>query len=242
MKALLYPGCMTALRYPHIEVSTKNVLEKLGYQVLQLDHLVCCGSCILESVDRLRWLSFSSYILAQAESLKCDLVVNTCGTCTSTISKVRENLLEDAEALAKVNVKLSKLGLKLSRPPNVLHITEILHRELRRLSKQSQNKGLAIVQNACNLTMTKRVPFNALSELVEAAGYKVVKHECSNICCGGSSMATKREVFEKFVSKHLKCFNGLTPDLIVVSCSTSYMAYVEMGFADKVRFVSELFA
>ncbi|RLE48884.1 MAG: hypothetical protein DRJ31_06290 [Candidatus Methanomethylicota archaeon] len=242
MRVLLYPGCMAALRYPHIEVSTKEILGKLGHQVFQLDHIICCGSCILESVNRMQWLSFASYILAQAEALRCDLIVTTCGTCTSTISKVREALLEDSEDLNQINAKLSKLNLKLSKPPNVHHITELLHQELHRLSRSRQNKGTAFIQNACNLTMTGRLPLSALAELVEAAGYEVIKHECSNICCGGSNIVTRREVFDMLAEKHYKCFDGQNPDIIVVSCSTSYMAFVEMGFADKVKFVSELFS
>ena len=123
LRYAFYPGCLVLQRMPQYELSTKRVLARLGITLHDLDQACCCGAPVVESFTD-QWLHLAAYNLALAEQSGLD-VLTVCGSCTNTLLRARA-ALQDPAARDRANGRLSPLGLRVTAPPQVKHLLQVL--------------------------------------------------------------------------------------------------------------------
>ena len=96
-KYAFYLGCIMPNRYPAIEKSTRYVMEKLGYELLDMERAACCPAPgVLRSFDKADWMVAAARNLCIAEKMDVDLLT-VCNGCFGTLQEVNEHLHQDLE-------------------------------------------------------------------------------------------------------------------------------------------------
>jgi len=190
-----FPGCLIPARYPAMEFAIRQVLPKLGIEVVDLPGASCCPDPIyFKSKDKLSWLSVAARNLCLAEELGLDIFTN-CSGCTETLSEAY-HLLQDQELRAKVNKRLKRIGKEYQGTIRVRHIVTLLRDvvgyEAIEDSVVRPLEGMKMaIHYGCHLLKPSHImevddPNNpsVLENLVRAMGATPVRHNNWYLCCG----------------------------------------------------------
>lgn len=198
-RMILYPGCLVLSRFHEYELASRQILNKLGIKVLDMEEFCCCGSSLVPGV-RDDWINLPAYSLAQAERLGVD-IVTLCGSCTNTFLRVNLALERDPNLLERANSRLEKLGLRYNGRTQVRHIAEILvdHRDEIRESVVCPLNYTIALSHPCQIMrpseiIPKQNPLNfrAVREIVSALGVEVVDYPAEWDCCGSTILLSDK--------------------------------------------------
>ena len=128
MRYALYLGCWIRTELYNIEMSTREVMARLGVELIDIPGFSCCGYP-LRSMNVPTMLYLSARNLALAEKTGLDLFA-LCNGCHASISEVKHALDSDPELAKKVNENLAMEGLEYRGSSRVLHLIEILNNEV----------------------------------------------------------------------------------------------------------------
>jgi heterodisulfide reductase subunit B len=190
-----FPGCLIPARFPAMEFAIRQVLPKVGIQIVDLEGESCCPDPIyFKSKDKLAWLSVAARNLTLAEDQGLDIFTN-CSGCTATLSEAY-HLLKDPELREKVNHRLARIGREYKGTSRVRHIVTLLRDEAGydavRESVVRPLDGMRIaIHYGCHLLKPSKImavddPNNptVMENLVEALGATPVRHRNWYLCCG----------------------------------------------------------
>jgi heterodisulfide reductase subunit B len=128
LKYALYLGCWIKTELYNIEMSTREVMARLGVELVDLPGFSCCGYP-LRSLNMPTMLYLSARNLALAEKQGLDLFA-LCNGCHASISEVKHALDLDPALVKKVNESLAMEGLEYKGSSRVLHLIEMLNNEV----------------------------------------------------------------------------------------------------------------
>lgn len=126
MKYAIYPGCTIQTEQFGYEASVREVLPKLGVELVDMEGSNCCGYPAFSSISTLGWLYLSARDLAIADNLGLD-VLPLCNGCHLSFIETKHNLKGNPDVRGFINENLEKEGLKYTGDVNVIHIIELLH-------------------------------------------------------------------------------------------------------------------
>ena len=126
MKYALYPGCTIQSEQYGFEASVREVLPKLGVELLDMDGSSCCGFPALSSFSKMGWLYLTARNLAIAEDMGLDLLP-LCNGCHLSFIETKHFLDEDLELAGNINRNLEKEELRYRGSVKVVHLLEVLH-------------------------------------------------------------------------------------------------------------------
>jgi len=220
-----FPGCLARTKLPHIEVSVRRVLERLGIGLEDDARFTCCPDpVVFRSSSRSDWLSLA------ARNLSLDgekPIVTLCPGCASSLSEARHLLSEDPGSRTDAAARIGKLGLDLNLPP-VSHFLEILFDEERMKEIAAGVKrrldGLRIACHyGCHLTRpSDAVDFDdpekprCLDELVALVGAESITYEDKYLCCGRPSL--DEETSTGILERKLSAMKEAGAQAIVLAC------------------------
>ena len=124
-------GCIMPNRYPAIEKATKYVMEKLGYEILEMERASCCPAPgVFRSFNKVDWMVAGARNICIAEKLDAD-ILTVCNGCFGTLQEINKHLKENEEHRILVNEKLKLIGdYEFKGTIDVRHVTEVLGYEV----------------------------------------------------------------------------------------------------------------
>ena len=89
-----YKGCLASLSAKELDTSTKALAPKLGYELLELDSVTCCGAGDIHEAEPDYYLHLNARILAYAAATGADTLMTVCNVCTLNLRQANYQLLE----------------------------------------------------------------------------------------------------------------------------------------------------
>lgn len=229
-KAVLFPGCLILYRFPEYEVSARNVLKHLGYEVKNLPQTLCCGS-YLEGLHP-QWYVFTAYNLALAEQAGGPMIT-LCGGCTNTLKRVQNLLRLDSDLKVKVNKKLRPYQLEIKENSvEIKHIIQVL------TEHQSLVKDQIVRPLSCKIAavhpcqafrpgslMNFDDPMKPLSlrTLITLIGANPVEYPMEYDCCGSSLYLNEPNSGLLLGKQRIEEVRKSGADLLLTACGNCHL-------------------
>jgi len=239
MTFAFFLGCIMPNRYPQIEKATIYVMEKLGYEILDMEKAACCPAPgVFRSFVKADWMVFGARNLCIAEKMDAD-ILTVCNGCFGTLQEINKHLKEDENLRAQVNEKLKELGdYEFQGTINVRHIAEVLGYEVgpwgiediieRKLDLK------AAVHYGCHFlkpTMIREIESSEnpsiIEEFIEALGVKSVRFNEQLTCCGagGGVKAYDGDASMTIFGEKMKNIDAVKPDIILDICPFCHLQF-----------------
>ncbi|TFF63510.1 MAG: CoB--CoM heterodisulfide reductase subunit B [Promethearchaeota archaeon] len=232
-------GCIMPNRYPQIEKSTKYVMEKLGYNLLDMERASCCPAPgVFRSFNKVDWMVAAARNLVIAEKLDAD-ILTVCNGCFGTLQEVNKHLKENESHRIKINEKLAQLGqYEFKGTIEVRHIAEVLGYEIGSWGIEDEivrrvNLKAAIHYGCHFLKPTKIRQIDSsegptiLEEFVEALGVQSVRFKEQLTCCGagGGVKAYDGDSSMTIFGEKMEHIDEVKPDIILDICPFCHLQF-----------------
>jgi heterodisulfide reductase subunit B len=125
MKYALYPGCVMPTEQYAYEISVREILPKLGVELVDVKGFSCCGEP-LKSVNQMLTLSLSARNLAIAEKQGLDIYA-PCPMCHLALTECKRIIDSDQDMNERINKFLEDEGLSYTETVNLVDTVELLH-------------------------------------------------------------------------------------------------------------------
>ena len=121
MKYALYPGCVMPTEQYAYELSIREVLPKLGIELVDLKGFGCCGEP-LKSVNQMLTLSLAARNIAIAEKENLD-IFSPCPMCHLALSEAKRILDNDPAMRERINSHLKDEDLVYSGTSDIVPVS-----------------------------------------------------------------------------------------------------------------------
>ena len=236
-KYALFLGCMIPNRYPNIEASIRNVMPRLGVELVDMEGASCCPAPgVIRSFSNKFWLAAGARNITIAEDLGCDILTG-CNGCYGTLRETNETLKHNETRIEWVNKILKEAGAKeYQGTVDIRHLVEALYIDFgpSKIAEFVENPlpFRVAVHYGCHIVkpsdirrwgVTENPRF--LDELVEATGAKSVDYKDKNMCCGagGGVRSSNLAVATDMVREKLNNIKAAGVDCIVDCCPFCHM-------------------
>lgn len=235
MKYALYPGCVMPTEQYAYEMSIREVLPKLGVDLVDLKGFSCCGEP-LKSVNQMLTLSLSARNLALAEKEGLDIFA-PCPMCHLALSECKRVLDNDPKMFERVNKFLADEGLSYKASSNIVTTIDLLHdivgiEKIKELVKNSLKNLKIATHYGCHTIRPSEIGRPDASEnpekmdrILEAIGAKSEYYPEKLDCCGGLLTANKPESALTKTGQKLKSVQEQGFDCFVDSCPWCHRQY-----------------
>jgi heterodisulfide reductase subunit B len=228
MKLAFYPGCtVESEQYAH-EMSARQVLPKLGIQLIDVDGFNCCGYP-LKNISLPAWSYLSARNLALAEKLGLD-VLPLCNGCNLSFREVGHYLEKNPDLKEHVKKQLSSEGLPFTGKAKSRHILEVLHDTIGVEKIQSAVsrplKGLKLATHyGCHALRPGEIEIlddsedpRYLEELIAPLGAKAEDYPERLDCCGQGLAITTGKTALTISGAKLKAIQDRGFDAVITVC------------------------
>jgi heterodisulfide reductase subunit B len=232
----LYLGCTVPVRGLNYEMSARQVAQRLGIELVDIDGFACCGFPA-KPLDWKAGLLMAARNLALAEAQELD-VMTLCSACTGTLTEANHRLREDAELRDWANEQLADLGHEYRGTAQVRHYARVLYEEV----------GIEQLQDAIEISLDDFAfaphygchylkpshlyegfddPENpqSLKRLIEATGARVADYEDEDQCCGGGILGFDEETALLVAKQKLDHVTQAEADAMVLICPFCAIMY-----------------
>lgn len=226
---LLFLGCTIPARARNYEVSTRKVAERLGIEFVDTEEFICCGFPLRDS-DRFKAYLIGAYNLSVANNRGLN-ICTLCSSCTSFLSEVQHDLINDPELRERINIELSKIGLKFESPTEIRHFVRILNEDsyIRRI-KENIKEGLdsisVSIHYGCHYLRPSHIfgkledleSPNTIHRILSCIDCKVLDYEGEKDCCGGPILPVDEKTALGLSGNKLMNIEHAGADALVVVC------------------------
>jgi len=234
-KYALFLGCNAPTKVPQYELSARWVAGHLGIELIDIEEMGCCGSNQLNlSLEDSLLLSAMNLALAGLHSLD---IVTLCNACTGTLSEARGEL-QDTKIRARVNEKLSTIGLQYQGSTKVKHFSRVIYEYigidgLKKAIKKDLSKFVLAPHYGCHYLKPKAIhegfdePENphTLHQLISATGARPISYENLLLCCGGKTFPNSQDLSHSLIGIKLQNLHSRKVDGLILQCQSCYLMY-----------------
>ena len=194
-KFALYPGCIMPTEQYAYEMSIREILPKLGVDIVDINDFSCCGEP-LKSVNQMLTLTLSARNIAIAEKENLDIFA-PCPMCHLALTEAKRILDNDSEMKKRINERLADEGLKYEGKSNILSILDILYNvvgieKIKKIVSNPLKNVKTATHYGCHLIRPSEIGRsddsenpNKMEEILEAIGMKPEYYPEKLDCCGG---------------------------------------------------------
>jgi succinate dehydrogenase cytochrome b subunit len=191
-----YKGCLASLSAKELDISTRALAPKIGYELVELESVTCCGAGDIHEAEPDYYLHLNARILAYAEATGCDTLMTVCNVCTLNLRQANHQLQIDTALRERVNDNLASVGVpRYEGSVDVLHFLWLVAGESFDMLKQVAHKGLRGLKIApfygCQILRPSKLlgfddPDNpdSLERIISACGGEAVDYPAKIKCCG----------------------------------------------------------
>ena len=195
-KVAYYKGCLASLSAKELDISTRALAPKVGYELIELESVTCCGAGDIHEAEPDYYLHLNARILSYAESTGCDTLMTVCNVCTLNLRQANHQLKIDEDLRARVNDNLEQVGVApYSGSVEVMHFLWLVAGESFDKLQTVAHKGLRGLKIApfygCQiLRPSKLMGFedpdkpSSLERIIEACGGEAIDYPAKIKCCG----------------------------------------------------------
>jgi len=94
-KLAYYKGCLASLSAKELDISTRALAPKVGYELIELESVTCCGAGDIHEAEPDYYLHLNARILSYAEATGCDTLMTVCNVCTLNLRQANYQLQID---------------------------------------------------------------------------------------------------------------------------------------------------
>jgi glycolate oxidase iron-sulfur subunit len=230
-RVLLLTGCVQPSLAPNINHATKNVLTRLGIDVIETEQKECCGALdqhLAATDDALIKIKRNLDLWSSLLATGVDTIISTASGCGvmvkdyTTLFNADDPYYETAEYVATKTKDIAEF---------------LIEQDLSTLSVKETNIS---VQIPCSLQHGQKLP-KVLPELLTKLGYNISPVKDSHLCCGSAGTYS---IFQPKLSKQLRDnkLDNLTsskPD-VIVSANIGCLMHLQKGTETPVKHWIEL--
>ena len=232
-------GCIMPNRYPAIEKATRFVMEKLEYEILDMERASCCPAPgVFRSFNKVDWMVAGARNLCIAEKNDAD-ILTVCNGCFGTLQEINKHLKENEEHREIVNEKLKLLGdYEFKGTIDVRHVAEVLGYEVGPWGLEDvitrKISARAAVHYGCHFLKPTRIREiessegpTIVEELIEVLGVESIRFKEQLTCCGagGGVKAYDGKASDTIFEEKMKNINDVKPDFILDICPFCHLEY-----------------
>ena len=204
-KLAYYKGCLASLSAKELDVSTQALAPKVGYELIELDSVTCCGAGDIHEAEPDYYLHLNARILSYAQATGCDTLMTVCNVCTLNLRQANYQLQIDADLRARVNDNLEQVGVpRYDGTVEVKHFLWLIAGESFAELQKVAHKGLKGLKVApfygCQiLRPSKLMGFedpdkpSSLERIIEACGGEAIDYPAKIKCCGFPIIQAREE-------------------------------------------------
>lgn len=236
MKYALFPGCLVQTEQYGYYLSVREVLPRLGVELLGMEGASCCGFPNYSVTSTLVWTYLTARNLALAERLGHD-ILTLCAHCHLSFCENQVRMEKDAFLKDIINKTLSAEGLEYRGERGIVHLLEVLY-DIIGVKKIAET----VVKPFTKLRIASHPGCHAfrpsdlkrpdesenpkkLDELIWALGAETYDYPERLDCCGSSTYLTDEEASLKIAGTKLKAVRDNGFDGLVTTCPHCFKAF-----------------
>lgn len=236
MKYALYPGCTIQSDQYGYEASVREIMPKLGVELVDMSDTSCCGFPALSSVSMPGWLYLTVRNLAVAEGLEVP-VLPLCNGCHLSFIEAKHHMKNDPELAKTINENLAKENLAYNGTVEIVHIMELLH-DLIGTDKISESitktlEGITIAAHpGCHAIRPSELQHVDDSEnpikldnLITALGAETFDYPEKIDCCGSQLAVASGRTTLKIAGEKLQKVQSYGFDGMTTTCPFCFKMY-----------------
>jgi heterodisulfide reductase subunit B len=230
MDVVLYLGCTIPTQEYAYEVSAREVLPRLGVNLIDLQNAACCGEP-LKGIDNLGWLYLASRNIALAEQQGAETLLALCNGCHVSICEAKHILETDDDLRKTINEMLAEEDLEIQGHVRIRHLLDFLHDDIgvqkikQTVENSSNSRYLENLKLAahygCHIIRPSSIERpdqledpSKLETLIEVTGAGTAKYPEKLECYGAPMLATvDKEAFQiagnKLMAIQNRGFDGI---------------------------------
>ncbi|MBS7633026.1 CoB--CoM heterodisulfide reductase iron-sulfur subunit B family protein [Candidatus Bathyarchaeota archaeon] len=236
MKTAVFWGCRILTSQYAYEMSVREVMPRLGVELVDLPEALCCGDPV-KSVNDFAATYLSSRVLALAHASGAEHLLVPCNRCHFTISEAKRSIDGDRKVSEKILGMLREEKLEYDPNMRLWHVIDFLHGAvgLKRVKDAVAKplKGLRLASHVgCQIIRYSdlgRVDDaenpRKLDELIGAVGAETVDYAEKLDCCGAHLMLSHLDTAFSLAGAKLRALQELGVDGLVVSCPDCGLMY-----------------
>lgn len=227
MKFALYLGCSIQTQQYNYEMSARQIMPKLGVELIDIDEFSCCGNPIRSYNDSsMFYLSARNLALAEREGLD---MLPLCNGCYSSLNEVKHMLDRDEELKATINDALAEEGLVYNGKSSIRHLLRVLHDDVG-VEKIKENitkplRGKFATHYGCHALRPSKIKYTddpedpkILDVLAQAIGLETPYYPEKLDCCGASLITSNYEAAFKMTGAKVQAVIKRGYDGMVTNC------------------------
>jgi heterodisulfide reductase subunit B len=226
MKYSYYPGCSLHTSAKEFDMSTKVVMQALGFELEELKDWSCCGGSIAGGVNHDLGMALAARNVVLAQQQNQDLLAS-CSGCYNKSSKANR-ALENPTERSKITAVLETMGMTIpDYQIKVRSVVDVLANDID-ISPYIKRplSGLKVAcYYGCLLTRPEDVtgwdspmyPM-AMDNLAKTCGAEVVDFRSKTKCCGGPILIPQQKVAYELTKSLLDEAQSLGADCIILAC------------------------
>ena len=231
-----YKGCLASLSAKELDTSTKALAPKLGYELLELDSVTCCGAGDIHEAEPDYYLHLNARILAYAAATGTDTLMTVCNVCTLNLRQANHQLLHDSDLRARVNDNLERVGaprydtdvdcvhfLWLVAGESFPQLQEVAHKGLRGL-KIAPFYGCQILRPSKLMGFEDPDNPDSLERIIAACGGEAIDYPAKIKCCGFPIIQAREDTALGELIQPIEQAKEAGADAIVTPCPLCHLS------------------
>lgn len=229
MRTAIFWGCCILANQYSYELSMREVMPKLGVELVDLPEGLCCGDPI-RSINDFASTYLSARIIALSNLTGSDDLLIPCNRCHFTISEAKGTIETDIKTREKIVQLLKEENLEYNSDIKLQHTIDFLHdkiginhikkaicRPLKEL-RLATHVGCQVIRYSDLGRIDDAENPRKLDELVSAVGAESVDYSEKLDCCGAHLTLSNADTALSLSGSKLKAVQNLNVDGLVVSC------------------------
>jgi heterodisulfide reductase subunit B len=225
----VYWGCVIPTMQYAYEMSVREIMPRLGIELVDLDNVSCCGTGV-QSINMYSAVYLAARNIAIAEKTGFNELLVVCNGCHLSLFEASHLLGHDEKLREEINTSLKEEDLHFNGKIKIWHTIDFLHDAVGEAAiKKAITHSLSglkfAVHYGCHILRPSSVgtvddPENPqkLDRLVEWLGAQTVSYPEKLDCCGNMLMLSHADAAFTFSGLKLKAVQDLGVDALVDTC------------------------
>ena len=231
-----YKGCLASLSAKELDSSTQALAPKVGYELIELESVTCCGAGDIHEAEPDYYLHLNARILAYAAATGADTLMTVCNVCTLNLRQANYQLLNDVALRERVNDNLEKVGApRYETDVECVHFLWLVAGESFGMLQEVAHKGLRGLKIApfygCQiLRPSKLMGFedpdrpDSLERIIAACGGEAIDYPAKVKCCGFPIIQAREDTALAELIQPIEQAKEAGADAIVTPCPLCHLS------------------
>lgn len=227
MKIAYFPGCSLHSTARDYDMSFQLVCRKLGIELQEIPHWVCCGASPAHVTSHLLSIALPCKNLVLAEEMGLNTVVAPCAACFNRLKVAKQEVAENSQLKKDVEEVLGKPyggKVEVKHPLQIIaeeiglaKVEKMVRRELQGL-KVASYYGCLLVRPLNVVSFDDPEDPQSMDDLVTALGGEALPWAFKTECCGASFSLSETDIVLELSGEILDAALEAGAECILVAC------------------------